>query len=117
MTYLIRTIIESPYAARSPAERRIYDLYARRAMAHSLSQGEAPIAFHMLYTQRGVLQDAVASERKLGMQAAQSWYESADLVAVYDDYGVSNGMQAGMTHAKLIGLKVIFRKIGVNPRV
>lgn len=83
-----RVILESPYAgdvARNVA-------YARRCLRDCLGRGEAPIASHLLYTQDGVLDDAVAAERELGIAAGLAWREVADAVVFYTDLGWSNGM-------------------------
>ena len=68
-----RVILESPYAAATSeiVERNID--YAREALRDSLLRGEAPIASHLLYTQRGVLNDRIPEERALGILAGLSW--------------------------------------------
>lgn len=53
-------IIESPYAG--DVERNIE--YARRRVRDSPARGEAPIASHLLYTQPGIPDDNVPSERQ-----------------------------------------------------
>lgn len=100
-----RVIIESPYAGRSKnpivaffqccANRR----YARRALRDSLGRGEAPLASHLLYTQRGVLNDQDPVERSWGIGAGHVWIEQADAVVFYLDRGISQGMRAGETWA------------------
>jgi len=66
----------------------------------SLSRGEAPIASHLLYTQSGVLRDAVPAERAWGIEAGLAWGSVADATVVYIDRGVSRGMRAGALRAK-----------------
>lgn len=60
-----RVIIESPYAG----DVELNAQYARECLRDSLTRGEAPIASHLLYTQPGVLDDAVPRERALGIEA------------------------------------------------
>lgn len=103
----IKVIIESPFAGE--VHRNI--LYAKRAMLHSISLGEAPFASHLLYTQEGLLDDTNLSERNLGMTCGFSWFLHADLIAVYQDYGISPGMRQAIALAKEYSLPVVYRVI------
>lgn len=85
-------IVESPYAGEVEANVA----YARAAMADCLSRGEAPIASHLLYTQPGVLDDAVPGERALGIEAGLAWGRAADAAIFYVDRGWSQGMLAAL---------------------
>ena len=91
-----RVILESPYDG--DIERNIN--YARKCVRHSLSLGESPIASHLLYTQDGILDDAVPDERMRGINAGLAWKEVADLQVFYIDYGYSNGMKFALEYAK-----------------
>jgi len=88
--------------------------YLQRALSHSLHRGEAPFASHGLYTLPGVLDDNVPEERKMGMEAGHDWLAAADLVAVYEDYGITRGMEQGIRLAEQLGLRIEVRKIGPN---
>lgn len=83
-------IIESPYAGDVEANVA----YARRALADSLSRGEAPIASHLLYTQPDVLDDAVPAQRALGIAAGLAWRTVGDYAVFYIGRGWSAGMIA-----------------------
>jgi len=83
--------------------------YARRCMADSLARGEAPIASHLLYTQPGILDDAVPAERQQGIAAGKAWAAHADLTAVYCDRGISDGMRVGIADAERAGRRVEYR--------
>tara|TARA_R110000765_G_scaffold26802_1_gene65500 strand:+ start:81 stop:437 length:357 start_codon:yes stop_codon:yes gene_type:complete len=101
----MRVIIESPYAG---------DLvnnvsYARGCLWDSLSRQESPFASHLLYTQ--VLNDKIPEQREMGLRLALSWYNTADLCAVYTDLGISSGMEHGIAYAYSIGLTVEKRSI------
>lgn len=100
-------ILESPYAG--DVGRNIE--YGRAALRDSLLRGEAPIASHLLYTQPGVLNDDVPSERQHGIDAGLAWRHVSSKTVVYEDYGVSKGMQYGIEAAKAAGKSVEFRKI------
>lgn len=103
--------IESPFAGE--VERNI--IYARRCMWDSLKRSEAPLASHLLYTQPGILNDNLVEERKLGMEAGKIWSKEAELVAIYVDYGWSNGMKWGKEQAEKNNIPIEIRTIGKNP--
>ena len=100
-------IIESPYAG--DTDKNID--YARKCMADSLQRGEAPFASHLLYTQDGVLNDSIPSERLLGIKAGLAWGAFADVTAVYTDLGISEGMELGIRNAISNGRDVVYRTI------
>lgn len=107
-------ILESPYAAPTPAGIEENLIYARRCLGHSLGRGEAPIASHLLYTQPGVLRDEIPAERDLGIAAGLAWLKNADLMAVYLDLGASSGMRAAMraaVEAPFGGLPIQYRSL------
>ena len=85
-----RVILESPYAG-NVWQRFCNRRYARACVRDSLLRGEAPIASHLLYTQPGILNDADAHERKIGIDAGLSWRGVADASVVYIDRGVFIG--------------------------
>lgn len=115
-----RVILESPYATESSLpliaawQRRRNVRYARAALRDSLLRGEAPLASHLLYTQPGVLRDAIAKERACGIAAGLSWQAFADACVVYVDLGISRGMNDGIKAAKQAGLDVELRRLGMN---
>jgi len=43
--------------------------YAKRCVKDCLKRGEAPIASHLLFTRRGILDDTIPEERALGIEA------------------------------------------------
>lgn len=67
-----RVILESPFAG-NWLQRWLNVRYARRCLRDALQRGEAPIASHLLYTQRGVLDDAKPAARQLGIDAGLAW--------------------------------------------
>ena len=85
-------IIESPFSAATAECSDRYLAYARRAVRHSILQGEAPVAFHLLYTQAGILSDESPEARNLGITLSEFWWEIADLHTFYTDCGWSRGM-------------------------
>lgn len=101
-------VLESPYAGDTAGNV----VYARRCLADCLMRGEAPLASHLLYTQPGVLRDDVVVERALGIRAGHEWMRVADAVVVYEDHGVSPGMQRGIAVAMAAGKAIEYRRIG-----
>jgi hypothetical protein len=110
-------IIETPYAGRgSNWLFRLIDRwenirFARAALRHSLLLGEAPLASHLLYTQRGVLRDAVPAERQHGIDAGLAWGQQAALSVVYLDRGITRGMEYGIQAARQHGREITYRKL------
>lgn len=100
-----RVVIESPHAG-DVAKNNAYLLLAMR---DALQRGEAPFASHALYTL--VLDDTVPSERDAGIAAGFSWAASADLVAVYTDLGVSDGMRLGIAIHQARGIPIEYRTV------
>ena len=117
-----KVIIESPYAGKDfhhgPrwlrkiikwVSRQKNIKYARECLKNSLKRNEAPLLFHLLYTQ--VLDDNKPNERYLGMHAGFEWTKMADAVILYKDRGISSGMKEGRTKARKAGIEIEHRKI------
>ncbi len=100
-------IIESPYAGDTKANID----FARQCVRDSLARGEAPIASHLLYTQPGILRDGVPAERQWGIDAGLAWRRVADLTAVYEDHGLSQGMRYGIRAAEDAGVPIEYRSL------
>ncbi len=90
----MRVIVESPFAGGFSNVK-----YSRECIRDCLDRGESPFASHLLYTQKGVLDDSIPDERRKGIEAANGWLEVADYVVVYMDLGVTRGMLIGVTKA------------------
>jgi len=102
-----RVIVESPYAGNVELNLR----YLRAALRDCLLRGEAPFASHAIYTQPGVLDDAVPSERQHGITAGFAWRKSADATVVYTDLGMSRGMEHGVVDAAQAGHPIEYRSL------
>lgn len=100
-------VIESPYAGDIEKNTK----YARECIKDSLNRGEAPIASHLLYTQPGILDEDKPEERQLGIYAGQSWMRAADMVAIYQDLGISPGMELAIRTARRTGVKIQYRTL------
>lgn len=106
--------IETPYMGRNEDELRRNLLYARACVRDSLMRGEIPFASHLFYTQPGILDDNVPAEREMGINAGKFLIESLpDIVtAVYQDLGISKGMQFGIDRAQKNGRGIEYRILG-----
>jgi len=104
---MIKVIIESPFAENVQTNLE----YGRAALRDSLMKGEAPIASHLLYTQKGILDDTIPEERARGIEAGLLWGKEADKTVVYTDLGISPGMSQGIERAKLEGREIEYRTI------
>lgn len=100
-------IVESPFAGE--VERNI--LYTRLCVRDSLARGEAPIASHLLYTQKGILDDNITAERQWGIDAGLAWRTKAEASVVYTDFGISRGMEYGIKAAEESGNPVEYRTL------
>ncbi len=100
-----RVIIESPYAG--DIDNNVS--YARLCLKDSLMRGEAPIASHLLHTQ--VLDDTIKEEREMGIKAGLEWLRVAELMAVYTDLGISQGMKLAIAEASIKGIQIEYRNI------
>lgn len=110
-------LVESPYMYKSdnPLERAVGLLrnlvYARLALRDCFHKGEAPYCSHLLYTQPLILNDDIASERQIGIDAGLDWGSHAQKTAVYTDLGLSAGMNFGLANAKQSGRPIEYRCI------
>lgn len=123
----IRVCIESPCRGHVPEStpawlrglverfgRTLNMEYAKRCVLDSLRRGEAPFASHVLYDRAGILDDAKPEERELGMRAGRAWEQTVDLMAVYADFGLSEGMKAAIYRAGTLGIQVETRSLVVK---
>lgn len=106
-----RVVIESPFAGKTGADVGANILFARRCLRDALKRGEAPLASHLLYTQPGVLDDLVPTEREWGISAGLVWHDVAELVAFYIDLGWSPGMRRAFIRVREKGIPYEIRKL------
>lgn len=80
-------------------------------MKDCFEKNEAPFVSHLLYTQEGVLDDNVAEERGIGMEAGFLWGDKSEKTVVYTDLGISSGMRDGILRAVKVGRKIEYRSL------
>jgi len=100
--------IESPL--RGNLERNVF--YADCAQADSLARGESPFLGHLQFTR--VLDDDDLGSRRLGIAAHRAWLRKADIVAVYTDLGITDGMNEAIKLAQHLLLPVDYRSLGAR---
>ena len=106
--------VETPYGADNEEDLRKNLLYARACVRDCLLRGEIPFASHLFYTQPGVLDDNIRGERDMGINAGKKLIEALpDIVTiVYQDLGISKGMQYGIDRALKNGRNIEYRTLG-----
>lgn len=109
-------VIESPYSNGGLLQKLENSIdYAHEICRHSLSNGESPIASHLLYTQ--FLDDADKVERLIGIECGMSFAPPARAIAFYIDLGLSDGMLNALAifaGNEELSRKVLFRSIRGN---
>lgn len=108
------TLIESPYAG-TPEEILENEAYARHAVKDCLSKNEIPFASHILYTQPGVLDDTQSAQRRLGIEAGLIMGQLCQKTALYEDRGITLGMEEGVERAMSFGRSVEHRNLNKEP--
>ena len=103
---MIRTIVESPYRGDVARNAACLD----RCLLDSLARNESPIASHKIWP--GILDDEIPEQRELGIEAGLAWVPVADLMAVYVDYEISDGMENAMSRARFHKIPIELREIG-----
>lgn len=83
--------------------------YAKRCMLDSIRRGEAPFASHLLYP---LVLSENDEERKLGMECGKAFLCRCNLLAVYVDHGISEGMEEEIEEADKVYMTITYRKIG-----
>jgi len=103
--------IESPYSGKNEEEIKRNILYARACVKDSLLRGEVPFASHLFDTQPGILNDNIPEERDMGINAGKELIEALPNIAtiVYQDLGISRGVQYGIDRATQNGRNIEYR--------
>lgn len=103
-------IIESPYAG-NIEEILKNETYARIAVLDCLNQNNIPFASHILYTQKGILEDTNSAQRRLGIEAGLLFGELCSKTVLYSDLGMTPGMIEGIEKAKVTGRNIEIKTV------
>jgi hypothetical protein len=101
------TIIESPYKATQYYTEEQHRLYLLHCMEDSVRRGEAPFASHLLLPE--ILDDDDGFERAVGIRCGFAWGQHAEQIAVYQDFGLSQGMREAVNYYQSIGKPIEWR--------
>ncbi len=91
-------VVESPFGADNIDDLVCNVSYAMLASRDSFARDEVPLASHLIYTL--MLDDTDPVERMKGIDAGLAIGSHAELTALYEDLGLSRGMQYGIENAK-----------------
>ena len=100
------TVIESPFAGKTPVQRRRHIQYLHAAIQDCLKRGEVPYASHGFFP--GALDDNIPAQRQAGIEAgfaiaSRLTGDGLSLGATrafYIDRGMSQGMTEGLADAR-----------------
>ncbi len=111
-----KIVVESPYAphpkyqdnkAESLIDRSINLDFAYLAQRQVLLSGMLPSASHTEYTFEGILNDDIVHERVLGIAVGLAKTVSFDETFMFDNRGISSGMEKAANFAAEIGRPVL----------
>lgn len=118
-----RVVIESPFGRNvdgskcTSAEYERNGRYLDRCIRDSLSRDEAPYASHGFFPKPGRLDDTILEQRKQGIEAGQAWGAAGELIGVYIDHGITEGMTDSIGRYAALGIAIDYRRIGVEPEL
>lgn len=105
-------IVETPFKGKTQAEQDRNIAYARACARDCLvNHNEAPFLSHLLFTQEGILDDAIAEERQHGIDAGLAIGAKMAATIIYTDLGESTGMKYGIENAKKAGRPIEYRTL------
>ena len=102
-------VVESPL--KGDIARNV--LYADCCLFDSIAlRHEAPSLGHLQNTR--VLDDSVPEARAAGIAAHVAWIAAADVVAVYVDLGITDGMTEAIRAATALDKSIDYRSLGAD---
>lgn len=106
--------VESPLRGSDDATVARNVMFADACVLDSLRRGEAPFLGHLIYPR--VLNDRLPLDREQGIAGHIAWLRKSDLLVVYTDLGITEGMTKAITLAHAIRLTVEYRALGTEWR-
>lgn len=113
-----RVILESPFAGKGKAaivDAAYKAAYLSACFYDCYQRGESPVASHALGPL--ALDDRDPEQRALGIGSIAPWRRVAEAVVVYQDLGISAGMEIGVQEARKAGIPIEYRMLGAPWRV
>lgn len=106
-----RVYIASPCRGNGNGGVDTYQRYLKQCLEHSISLGEAPYAPHAYLPKLVGCNDNVEAERRKGLDIGLKFLVVCNLLAIYTDYDITEGMQAEWDYAKAHKIPYVIRKI------
>jgi len=103
-------LVLTPFMTEDTSKAALATRFAKRATQDSIKRGEAPICSQLFFYD--TMNMNVPIERDIGLLSLLSWIPSADLLAVYGDFGITQAMQIAINVAKIKSRKIEYRLIG-----
>lgn len=100
-----RVFIASPFAGNVERNLKYLDLCIKDA----IEKGEAPFAPHYIYPK--FLNDEIPEQREHGIILGLRWLFSCDTLLIYNNFGISKGMQQEIRFAAEHNIPIEFRVI------
>lgn len=101
--------VATPWRTAPGHDRAARVAYVRRAVKDSLDRGESPVAPHLML--HGVLDDDRPSERQIGIDAGLAVLGAVERLVVYEDHGITDGMEAEIEAAREMGMPIEYRRL------
>ena len=104
--------VESPHKGKNWEKTEENKKYALDCMKDCfINYNEAPFASHIAYIHEGLLDDKNPEERKMGMEAGWAYARYTEASVFYIDFGMSEGMKAGLENAMENKRRIEFRSL------
>lgn len=106
-----RVMVLTPFLSEDPAKAQKMVRYATRAIKDSIMKVEAPLNAATMYEG---LNFRVPIERDIALTSMISWVKGCQLIAVYEDFGLTSAMRAVLNVAALQNKRIEYRTIGAT---
>lgn len=106
---MTRVYIASPFRTNSPELRKTYLNYLDDCIRDSLLRNEAPYVPHA-YLPR-FLADSDGRQRNKALSIGTKFLLICQILAVYKNHGITEGMQGEIDTAKANGIRIEFRSL------
>jgi hypothetical protein len=100
-----RAVVISPLRASPERSMHTHELFARRLCRILTRKGYATYAGHVYCVL--FLDENVPEDRQAGIETNYAWIEVAEVIFVWDWWGISSGMKAEIEHAQAINMRRI----------
>lgn len=104
-----RVIALTPFAGEDTVNLQRFKRYSKRVIQDCISRGEAGIVVNAFLAST----DSMTTQgRAIAIGSAVEWVKTAEIVAVYEDYGITPTMQTILNVAQQRNKRIEFRTVG-----